>query len=103
MFHPCKVTVVARNRNAELIRTFVQDPDGFLVCDQVEDDQEFIIDNPYVMPKNICAHAWADIRAQILAIASGGTFAGMKNPRMALATCTDPFRPVIFKIERMEP
>jgi uncharacterized repeat protein (TIGR04076 family) len=77
-------------------------PENFSTCDIVSDNQEFIISNPYEMPENICAYAWADIRPSIIAIASGGTFDFMKDKNSTLATCTDPIRPVIFKIEKMD-
>ncbi len=101
MFRKCKVTVVKRGCNMDLVHTFVKDPDKFSVCNQVEDNQEFIILNPYQMPKGLCAYAWADIRHQVLTMATGGTFSFLKDENTAIATCTDPFRPVIFKIEKM--
>lgn len=102
MFHKCKVTVVKRACNMELVHSYMKSPDNFKVCDRVKDNQEFIISNPYEMPEGICAYAWADIRPQILAIASGGTFEFLKEKNTAVATCTDLFRPVIFKIEKID-
>jgi len=46
--------------------------------------------------------AWADIRPYILAIASGGKFKFMKDENTMLASCSDLFRPVWFKIERYD-
>ncbi len=102
MFHTCKITVVKRGCNMELVNSYVKSPENFSICNRVEDNQEFIISNPYEMPEGICAHAWADIRPQILSIASGGTFDFLKEKNIAVAACTDLFRPVIFKIERMD-
>lgn len=102
MFHKCKVTVIKRTSNMELVHSYMKSPDNFKVCDWVKDNQEFIITNPYEMPEGICAYAWADIRPQILAIASGGTFKFLKEKNTAVATCTDLFRPVIFKIEKID-
>lgn len=102
MFHKCKVTVIKRTSNMELVHSYMKSPDNFKVCDRVKDNQEFIITNPYEMPEGICAYAWADIRPQILAIASGGTFEFLKEKNTAVATCTDLFRPVIFKIEKID-
>jgi uncharacterized repeat protein (TIGR04076 family) len=102
MFHKCKVTVVKRDCNLDLVQSYVANPENFTACKRVEDNQEFIISNPYEMPDGLCSYAWADIRPQILAIASGGIFDFMKEKNTALATCTDLFRPVIFKIERIE-
>ena len=101
MFHTCKVTVIKRSCNRELIESFVKKPEEISACNLVKDNDEFYISNPYEMPEGLCASAWADIRPYILAIASGGTFELLKEKNTALATCTDLFRPVIFKIERV--
>lgn len=101
MFHKCKVTVLQRNCNMGLVQSFVREPEKFSVCNQVKDNQEFFISNPYEMPEGLCSHAWADIRSQILAIASGSTFSFLKEQNVTVATCTDPFRPVLFKIEKI--
>ncbi len=101
-FKTCKVTVIKRSLNNELIDLYLKKTEAFSICSSVKDNQEFIISNPYVMPERICASAWADIRPYIIAIASGGEFDFMKNKYSAIATCTDPFRPVIFKIERID-
>ncbi len=98
----CKITVVKRGFNKEIVDSYVKNPERFSVCDRVEDGQEYIVTNPYEMPEGICPSAWADIRPYILAISAGGTFGMMKDENSALATCTDLFRPVIFKIERID-
>ncbi len=102
MFHTCKVTVINRACNMELVNSYVKNPENFSACNLVKDNQEFIVVNPYEMPEGICAYAWADIRPQILTIASGGTFEFLKEKNTALATCTDLFRPVTFKIEKVD-
>lgn len=101
MFHKCKITVIKRGCNKEMANSFTKNPEHVTACTRVNDNQQFLVSNPYEMPEGICAYAWADIRPQILAIASGGTFKALKDENSALATCTDLFRPVIFKIERV--
>lgn len=102
MFHKCKIKVVKRECNVDLIRSYVRNPQHVKTCKTVRDNQEFIVSNPYEMPDGMCAYAWADIRPQILAVAAGSTFEFLKDENSAMATCTDLFRPVIFKIERMQ-
>ncbi len=102
MFHKCKITVLKRECNREIVNAYVKHPEHFSICERVNDHQEFIVSNPYEMPEGLCAYAWADIRPQILAIASGSTFEFLKEKNVALATCTDLFRPVIFKIEKID-
>lgn len=102
MFHKSKVTVVKRLLNRELTEAYLEKPERMLICDKMAEGREFVIANPFEMPEGMCASAWADIRPYIIAIASGGSFAFMKNKNSILACCTDLFRPVIFNIERME-
>lgn len=102
MFHKCKVTVVQRGLNKEIINSYVKNPENLSICNMVEDNQEFMVSNPYEMPDGICPGAWADIRPSIIAIASGSTFDFLTQKNTALATCTDLFRPVIFKIEKID-
>jgi uncharacterized repeat protein (TIGR04076 family) len=54
------------------------------------------------MPEGFCAWAWADIRADILTVIAGGSPPWLKQPGIQITGCTDWFRPVIFKMERME-
>ena len=102
MFHQCKITVIKRSYDKELVDSYVKNPENVAKCNVLKDNQEFIISNPYEMPEGICPYAWADIRPQILTIASGGTNDFLNIENYSLATCTDLFRPVIFKIERVE-
>lgn len=74
-------------------------------CEVFQDNQEFILEGDAAFsqpPKDFCAWAWADIRKDILTVALGGDISGMKFQGMIIAGCTDWFRPVIFKIERIE-
>lgn len=100
-FYPCKITVIQKEFYPELVNAFVKNPDYMKKCDWIQENQEFIVTNPYIMPEKMCASAWADIRTYIIAIASGGSFDFMIQPNTAIALCSDPFRPVSFKIERI--
>ncbi len=102
MFHKCKVTVVKRMLHPDLGNEYLANPDWIKVCDKMDDGQEFVVENPYEKPEGMCASAWADIRTYIIAIASGGKFKFMQDEDTILASCTDLFRPVIFKIERFQ-
>ena len=102
MFHKCKISVVERRVNKGVAGSYLKNPDNVAVCNKVADNQEFTISNPFEMPEGICPWAWADIRPFILTIASGGEFEMMKDKNSALAVCSDLFRPVIFKIERID-
>jgi uncharacterized repeat protein (TIGR04076 family) len=62
----------------------------------------------HVRPKNkaknndMCISTWADIRPYIIVMAAGGKFDLMTNQNTALVIGLAPFRPVIFKIERIQ-
>ncbi|THB78891.1 MAG: TIGR04076 family protein [Desulfobulbaceae bacterium] len=102
MFQKCKVTVVKKAFSDDLVEEYTKQPERFSVCEMVEEGQEFFITNAFEMPEGICPYAWADIRHMILSIATGGSFEMMKDSSSALANCTDLFRPVTFKIERVD-
>lgn len=100
-FHLCKITVIQKCFNRELSDTYLKDPSTMKICTMVEENQEFLVKDPYTMPEKMCASAWADIRPYIIAMATGGTFDFMCDSQSALSMCSDPFRPVVFKIERV--
>ena len=52
------------------------------------------------IPEGFCSWAWADIQKYVLTLARGGNFRGVK-PGTFISCCTDGFRPVIFKIQRI--
>ena len=57
-------------------------------------------------PAGFCREAWNTLRPFVEALARGeGNFfdGWMKNPRSALLSCNDGFRPMSFLIEAVEP
>ena len=72
-------------------------------CDIVE-GQEFIsIDG--MKPEGMCDSAWDSMQYFVKELANGGGnfYDGwMKNPRSAMISCNDGFRPVSFYIEVVE-
>ena len=72
-------------------------------CDIVE-GQEFIsIDGK--KPEGMCDSAWDSMQYFVKELANGGGnfYDGwMKNPRSAMISCNDGFRPVSFYIEVVE-
>jgi uncharacterized repeat protein (TIGR04076 family) len=100
----CKITVLKRTINQELIEEYLDDPyKDTGLCECFKEGEEFVID-PSVVPEEFkarCAWAWADIRHDILTIAMGANIPGIKQPGTVITGCTDWLRPVIFKVERM--
>jgi len=101
----CKITVLKRTVNRDLIEEYIEEEykdRGF--CEFFKEGQEFVID-PSTVPEDFCSccsWAWADIRHDILTVAIGGDMPGIKQRGTLITGCRDWFRPVIFKVERME-
>ena len=72
-------------------------------CDMKE-GQIFIV-NGGKKPAGLCDSAWETLRPFVQALCRGeGDFYGgwMKNPKSALLSCNDGFRPVSFLLEAIE-
>jgi len=72
-------------------------------CD-MEVGQVFIADG-WLCPEGLCSSAWESMSPFVLALASGGGdfYDGwMKNPKSAMISCNDGFRPVSFLLETIE-
>ena len=72
-------------------------------CD-VEEGQVWIA-NGWEKPEGFCGSAWDSISAFVMTLAHGGGdfYDGwMKNPKSALISCNDGFRPVSFYLEALE-
>ncbi|MCF0244277.1 MAG: TIGR04076 family protein [Bacteroidaceae bacterium] len=72
-------------------------------CD-LEEGQVWIA-NGYTMPEGFCPSAWETLSQWVLALSHGGQnfYDGwMKNPKSAMISCNDGFRPVSFLLETLE-
>ena len=103
--HKCKITVLKRTINQDLIDEYLDDPyKDRGPCDCFEEGEEFLID-PSVVPEDFCARcawAWTDICKDILTVAMGANMPGIRQPGTVITGCTDWLRPVIFKVERTD-
>jgi len=98
-----RITVLKRTFNAYLVQEYLDADEGYGVCEQFRDGQEFVTERPWHKPEGFCAWAWADIHKYILLVMGGGDFTPwVKGKGTAIACCTDGYRPVVFKIERTE-
>ena len=72
-------------------------------CDWFDVGQEFVVaDDPLNCPDGFCHWAFSDIYNAVAHLLFGGDYYWIKEKGVALSCCTDAFRPVIFKIERIE-
>ena len=72
-------------------------------CD-VSEGQVWIA-NGWARPKGFCVSAWDSISAFVMTLAHGGGnfYDGwMKNPKSAMISCNDGFRPVSFYLEALD-
>ncbi len=101
----CRITVLKRTVNQDLIDEYLDDEyQDHGVCECFQEGQEFEVDVS-TMPEDFCSccpWAWADIRQDIMMVAYGGNIPGIKTAGTTITGCRDWFRPVIFKVERME-
>ncbi len=99
-----KITVLKRTLFDDLAKAHGGDPKR--PCEVFSDGQTFIAG--LNKPEGFCDWAWTDISRMVLAVYSGGNFdvgpfkGWMKNDGEAISCCTDGFRPVVFKIQRVD-
>jgi len=92
-----KITVLKRTFNRDAVDECVSGP--WEPCSMFKDGREFTVDGLF-MPQGFCSWAWADIEKYVQVLVHGGNFSGSKDG-MTVACCTDGYRPVIFKLEKI--
>ena len=95
----CRITVLKRTIEPELAKEYSSDPQ-LGACDIYVDGQEFILEKPD-MPEGFCSWAWADIQRDVISIMTGGNMDWVNRDGVQAVCCTDGFRPVVFKVERI--
>ena len=96
-----RITAVKKSCFEELIKKYEKPYDN-PCC--IEEGQVFIA-NGWNKPKGMCDSAWESMSAFVMALAYGAEdiYDGwMKNPRSAMISCNDGFRPVSFLIEAID-
>ena len=96
-----KITAMKQVRHSDLIEKYENPIEH--ECDITVGDV-FISENAR-MPENFCQSAWESLAPYVKELnAGGGNFfdGWMKNPKSAMLSCSDGFRPVSFLVEVME-
>ncbi len=96
-----KITVVRKACYTDLMEKYENPIEH--ACDLNEGD--VFIANGWERPNGFCISAWESISPFVMTLAHGGEnfYDGwMKNPKSAMISCNDGFRPVSFLIETME-
>lgn len=72
----------------------------FGACELFEDGKEFIVEN-MSMPKDFCNTAWLSIYNNVRLLSFGFDLPWFEEKGVAVNSCIDGLRPVIFKLERI--
>lgn len=96
-----KITVIRKMFNEDLVREY--GADNLTACPMLREGQVFYAD--YAKPEGLCDKAWKAIYQYVFALAHGAgneTFYygdWIRKPGVAICSCNDGLRPVIFKLE----
>ena len=96
-----KITVMKKVCHEDLIAAYENPIEH--ACD-LEAGQVFVAQG-WQRPEGLCLSAWESMSPFVMALAHGGEnfYDGwMKNPRSAMISCNDGFRPVSFLLEALE-
>ncbi|MEE1026593.1 MAG: TIGR04076 family protein [Acutalibacteraceae bacterium] len=96
-----KITVMRKVRYDDLIEKYENPIEH--ACD-LQEGQVFICEG-WQKPEGFCDSAWESVSPFVMTLAHGGEnfYDGwMKNPKSAMISCNDGFRPVSFLIEVIE-
>lgn len=100
MLKKVKITVLHLGHNRELGKTYRKEIPP--ICSIFSEGQDFIVDS-FQKPSDFCDWAWMDIQRIVFAFLFDGNLGHFSpNPKEFIACCTDAFRPVSFKIEKMD-
>lgn len=96
-----KITVMRRVEHKDLMELYENPLEH--ACD-MQEGQVFIA-NGWKRPEGLCLSAWESMSPFVMTLAHGGGnfYNGwMKNPRSAMISCNDGFRPVSFLLETLD-
>lgn len=97
----CKITVIRKVLHSDLVARYENPIEHS--CDMVEGT--VYVANGWQKPDGLCESAWESMSPFVMTLAHGGEniYDGwMKNPRSAMISCNDGFRPVSFLIEALD-
>ena len=96
-----KITVIRKVNHTDLSARYENPIEH--TCDMKEGQTFISIDAQ--KPEGLCESAWQSMHSFVMTLAHGGEnfYDGwMKNPKSAMISCNDGFRPVSFYIETIE-
>lgn len=96
-----KITVLRKTLIEDLVKEY--GAEGLTKCPMLQEGQVFYAD--YAKPEGFCDEAWKAIYQYVFALAHGADnqlfYYGdwIRKPGVAICSCNDGLRPVIFKLE----
>ena len=102
--HKVRITVLKTMLDRELADEY--GVEGIGPCPMLREGQEFLAD--YAKPEGLCDEAWKAMYQYVFALAhmNGDELSYYKDwirePGVAICSCNDGLRPVIFKLERTD-
>ena len=93
-----RITVMKRLFHQDLVDACGTEP--WEPCERLAEGQVFTSAGVN-MPEGFCSWAWADIQKYVMTLARGGNFVGA-TPGTFVTCCTDGYRPVVFRLERID-
>ena len=98
-----KITVLKKHFDAELATQY--GAEGLGACPMLKEGQVFYAD--YAKPDGLCDEAWKAVYQYVFALSHGAGKDGglfyygdwIRTPGVAICSCNDGLRPVIFKLE----
>ncbi len=96
-----KITVLKVTFNEELAREYAVP--GYPPC-VVHSEGQVFYSNGWQKPAGLCDYAWNSMRDFVLSAAQGGGYIlgdgnWLRHENMAIVSCSDGIKPVIFKVE----
>ena len=94
--HQVKITVMKKLFHQDMVDKYAAQPEKWSQCSHFELGQEFVtsLESPWELPAGFCGWAWADIQKLVYGMARGGQ-------DVFVTCCTDGYRPVVFKLEKL--
>jgi len=96
-----KITVLKRIVVDDLVEEYAVS--GFSLCPLHQEGQVYYCENGWQKPDGLCDNAWKSMMEYVIAFVHGGknfyNGSWVKDESVAIISCNDGLRPVIFKLE----
>ncbi len=95
----CKITVVKRTLNMDLVEKYGHPEPGYGPCPVFEEGQVFYTRGIFgnEMPEGFCAQAWPALIMPVNVLIGGGKVLGFDD--VHIVSCADGNRPAIFMVQ----